>query len=632
MSLTEPVWRCLAKPILLAISTLVAPCVAIGAPTGQFNQTTAVPNSGLVGRSTLSKYERDVLASVLEERHLTLELNPEGKSVESIEVEPLEVFEPADPLPGWLNWFHTTSRTEVIEREVLISAGQHYDQQLVDETARNLRRLKQLSLVLVIPIRSEQRDRVRILVVTKDVWSLRLNESFRVRNAAIEFLSLQLTEENFAGNHLQFAGQYTYDLATNMFGGAVSHQRLFGSHIGASLSINAIQHRATGKFEGSTGALRFAQPLYSTRTKWAWGTSLTWDNRINRRLLPTSAGTYVPRVYRDPSVPNAEPIPYRYRSRLLSWQTAVTRSYGLKQKSNFTFGIEALQRSINAEGLIAEGYSTEAVRRFEQNALEHKNVRIGPFAQLESYRNDYVSMFDIETLGLQEDIQLGPMVFLKFYSGTKRALGTRDLVGISTGIQHSANLAGSLLRLWATHLTELSPERQDRDGLVQAGVRLISPPIGIGRFVYDGGLLYHYQNSRNLRYALGGDTRLRGYPSEQFLGHHVVASNLEFRSRSVKVLEVLFGLVGFYDVGDAFDSMSGLHPKHSIGIGGRATFPQLQRIVGRLDLAFPLSHPVSQDSERWSNIAVFLTVGGQAFPMPVVQGGTTRSPLMTPPD
>jgi len=623
MSHPEGVLRHLASRIVPVIVGLLPNAVAaLPAPPNAWSQRFAA----------LSPYERGVLKSVLDERRLTVELHPEGKTIESIEAEPLEVFEPADPLPGWVNWFHTTSRAAVIEREVLVAAGQQYDQRAIDETARNLRQLRQLSVVLVVPVRSERSNRVRLVVITKDVWSLRLNSSVRARNGTIEYLALQPSEENLAGLHLKFAGQYVYDLSNNTFGGTISHQRLFGSRIRASLNLNAIQYRATGTVEGSSGTFIFGQPLYSTRAAWAWGTSLAWLNHVSRPLLPTPDGAYAPRLYRDNETPNAEPIPYRYHSRIVSWQTFVTRSYGFEQKTNLTFGLESLQRSFDASELLAAGYAPDSVHRFEQNVLERKSVRIGPFAQLDNYRNDFISMVDVETLGLQEDFQLGPRLFLKAYSGTKRALGTRDLVGLSTGLQYTASLAGSLMRVWATHQTELSPKVGDRDGMVQSGLRVVSPSVGIGRFVYDGGLLYHYQNGRNLRYSLGGDGRLRGYPSEQFLGQHLVTSNLEFRTRSLKILEILFGLVGFYDVGDAFDSMRLLHPKHSVGIGGRATIPQLQRVVGRLDLSFPLSSPINQTNERWSPMAIYLAIEGQAFPLPVVQTGTTRSPLLASED
>src|SRR5512133_1798433 len=168
------------------------------------------------GRATvpgsLSQYERDILATVLRERHLELEAHPEEKGIEAVEVEPLDVFEAADPAPGWLNWFHSTTRSAVIEREVLLRTGQLYDQRLVDESARNLRKLKPLSLVLIVPVRARDSKRVRLLVITKDVWSLRVDTAYSSRNYGIERLALQPSEINLFGTHLALAARYEYDV------------------------------------------------------------------------------------------------------------------------------------------------------------------------------------------------------------------------------------------------------------------------------------------------------------------------------------------------------------------------------------------------------------------------------------
>jgi hypothetical protein len=275
---------------------------------------------------------------VLKERNLSIDEHPEGKWIEHIDVEPLDVFEPEEPLPGWVNWFHTTSRPEVIEREVLLHQGQRYSTDLVNETARNLRSLRQLSVVLILPIKSQDNHRVRLLVITKDVWSLRLNSAYRMKNGIFEYLLLQPSEENLAGQHLRISGQYIYDLSTNTFGATVSHQRLFGSRIAALANVNAIENRSSQRIEGTTGAFFFGQPLYSTRTEWAWGTTLTWSHRISRYLLPNGDGGYVYRRFDDPSTTEIENVPYRFRSHVLSWQTAVTRSYGLATKTNLRWG------------------------------------------------------------------------------------------------------------------------------------------------------------------------------------------------------------------------------------------------------------------------------------------------------
>jgi hypothetical protein len=279
-------------------------------------------------------------------------------------------------------------------------------------------------------------------------------------------------------------------------------------------------------------------------------------------------------------------------------------------------GLEANQRKFSAQNLIADGYSPTEISRFERKVLERSDVRIGPFAMLELHKNQYVSLYDVETLGLQEDFQLGSHAFIKIYTSAKRAQATRDIVGVSSGLQYTASLQGSLARIWAIHTAEVSPNRADSEGIIQGGLRLVSPSTGLGRFVYDAGAVYRYLDTRNFRNALGGENRLRGYPSQQFLGRNLVASNLEFRTRSVKLFSVLFGLTGFYDVGDAFDTPGQFAPKQSVGFGARATTPQLQRVAMRLDVAFPLTAPRPALREQWGGVDVLFTLEGQAFPFP----------------
>lgn len=603
--------------------------VAATQPTSNAGVAQGTGSLALAMDSRFSVYERDVLSRVLAQRQEALEEHPDGKWIEDVEVEALDVFTPEDPLPGWLNLWHTTSRAAVIEREILLRRGQRYSSALVEESARNLRGLRQLSLVLAVPVKGTQADRVRVLVVTKDVWSLRLNSAFRLKNRSIEYLQLQLSEENLLGQHLKLATQYAYSMAANSYGLTVSHQRLFGSRIALIAAVNAIEQRSTHEFEGSSGLFYFGQPLYSTRAKWSWGTSLAWSHRIFRHLLPNASGDYEYRRFDDPSTTLDENVPYRYRARQLGWRTFVTRAFGHAVKQQTTLGMEATQRKFDARNLLGDGYSTEAVNRFEERVLERSTTSLGPFAQFEVFRNRYVSLFDVETLGLQEDYPTGPRAFLKAYSASKRAMSSRDFVGLSTGLEYTASFAGALGRIWAIHTSEASPERGDSDGLVQGGLRLMTSPTGLGRFVYDAGGLYRYLDHRHLQYALGGDNRLRGYPSSQFLGRHLVTSNLEFRTRSIKLFEVLFGLVGFYDVGDAFNVPAEFAPKHSVGLGARATAPQLQRVAARLDVAVPLTVPRPALSERWAGIDVLFTLSGQAFPFPTPAPSSQGTPLLS---
>ena len=171
----------------------------------------------------LSAYEQEALEIVLKARHLELEPAPEGKLLEGVDIAPLDVFEPRDPAPAFLNWFHYTTRPMIIERELLMQREQPWVKWRAEEAARRLRALRQLSLVLVVPVKGADSQHVRALIVTKDVWSLRLNTGITYRNGTLEYLLLQPSEENVAGTHLRIAGLYVYDILSNSFGAIASH-------------------------------------------------------------------------------------------------------------------------------------------------------------------------------------------------------------------------------------------------------------------------------------------------------------------------------------------------------------------------------------------------------------------------
>src|SRR5205814_9253257 len=126
---------------------------------------------------------------------------PEGKTIEGIDVVSYDVIEPRDPAPALLNALHVTTRRYVIEREVLLRPGDPYQGVLCDETARNLRGLPQLSLVLCTAIRAKTPGAVRVLVITKDVWSLRLGWDVVYVGNGLEALQLVPTETNLGGTH-----------------------------------------------------------------------------------------------------------------------------------------------------------------------------------------------------------------------------------------------------------------------------------------------------------------------------------------------------------------------------------------------------------------------------------------------
>jgi hypothetical protein len=252
--------------------------------------------------------------------------------------------------------------------------------------------------------------------------------------------------------------------------------------------------------------------------------------------------------------------------------------------------------------------------------------RVGPFVQYHTYSKSYVHLLDFDTLGLQEDYRLGHEAFVNVYPVSHALGSSRDFVGLDASLLYTVKIADGLVRATVESITEAETSALT-DASIEPSLHIVSPTALIGRFVFDAHLLYRYRNYLNQVSYLGGDTRLRGYPTEFFAGKDMANVNLEFRTRSLDLWTAQAGLVGFYDLGDAFHGFSQLRPYDSIGLGARVLFPQLDRLVVRLDVGFPMGEGARIPGMSPASFFIALS---QAFPVPTIgPGGGSASPQLS---
>ncbi|MEP7050734.1 MAG: hypothetical protein ABJB12_10290 [Pseudomonadota bacterium] len=554
--------------------------------------------------SGYSALEQSVIRQKLAERRLTLEPAPEGKRIEAIDIARIDVFDERDPMPDFVNLLHVTTRERVIRRELLFEPGTPYREVLAAETARNLRELVQLSIVLIVPTRGSAPDRVRVLVITKDVWSLRLNWLLQSQNAHINYLVLNPSEENLFGTHAVVGGLFVLDPATYSMGLSLSHRRLFGSHEQAVLGANFIRNRESGEAEGSFGEFRYGQPLYSLDTEWSWGTSVLWRHDIARVFRGVTVRTFDVRVGSE-----VEHIPEQYSRDRLYGGYQLVRSFGRRFKYDLSLGLEASRSAYGTANL--SSYDPRAAALFVRDQLPTSDQRVSPFVQLHAHRTDFSSLIEVETLGLQEDYRRGHDLLLRVFPASSSLGSTRSLLGSIAQLSYTFPVADGLLRpLLGSRLEYASGARNE--ALFEGGLRFVSPRLGFGRLVFDAEVLDHALNYANGKVLLGGDNRLRGYEAGVAQGANLVVANAELRTTSVDLLSAQVGAAAFYDVGDAADALRKLRLKQGAGFGLRILFPEFDRIVFRADWGFPLS-PGYQTFPG----AFFLSFA-QAFAMPHV--------------
>ncbi|MCL2822567.1 MAG: outer membrane protein assembly factor [Polyangiaceae bacterium] len=554
-----------------------------------------------------SPYEQEAIDLVLVEYGFEVELDPEGKLIERVEIVTLPVSEARDPLPGFVNVFHVVSKRKTVERELLVRVGDRYRAVLVDETARNLRSLIQFSVVLCVPVRGTSDDRVGLVVITKDIWSLRLNSDVRYSRGGLESLTLQPAELNVFGTHHTGAVLFRLDPASWATGAQYIVPRVTGYLLRVSGSVNVIVNRDTGKTEGSWGGYSVGRPLLTSRTEWSWYSSTVWKHDVTRRFVDARLALY------DAAVTDVDDgIPYEYRGREVLHRSAVTRSYGWAVKNDFSVGVEYDYRVY--AGMWVDGVAEEALREFRDLRVPTDTTRLSPFLQFDGYSTDYMRVLDMETLGLQEDYQLGHSVAVKVYPAVSGFGSTRSLFGVFVGVHYTVPLGDGLARVGVENTTEVEWEKV-ADGAVRVNARVVSPRLGFGRVLVDTDVLYRYRNYMTSVTWLGGNTRLRGYPSNFFAGEDVVTSNLEYRSKPLDLLTLQLGGAVFYDTGVVWDRGGAFDVHSSVGFGVRALLPQIDRVVMRADVGFPLAeHGLPVGVSPYS----FYLAVGQAFPMPVL--------------
>jgi hypothetical protein len=525
---------------------------------------------------------------------------PQGKRIESLEIARLPVFDEDDPIPDFVNVFHWQTRESAIRRELLFQAGDVYNPELVQETIRNLQLLPQFGVVVVVALKGKTPDSVRVVVVVRDVWTLRLNYQLQGTFKSINYLLINPTEDNLFGTRTSAGALFALQPDRYQLGGLVLHPRIAGSKVDAVAHAGVFINLESGKAEGSTGALALRRDLIALSDEWSFLAGASWlveQTRLysDRRLVRSEQG-----------------IPIEYHTSILLAGAQVTRSFGRQLKFNLTWGIQTSRRAYEATQGV--GVTDQAFAGFVHDELPVSDRRISPFVQLEHFPARYLVTHDVETLALQESIRLGQYASVRVYPAARSLGSSRDLVGSVAWLGYTWALGDGVARAIAGSGIEAADQGKHQAS-AQGQLRLVSPRLGFGRAVLDGAFVSAYENYLNRKVILGGDTRPRGYVSQAFRGASGAAASFELRTSAVNLFSARVGAVAFYDLGGAGPQLTSLTLHQSVGAGVRVLLPYFNREVFRLDWAAPLTPGRGRIPDAPLPGGVYFTFG-QAFDMP----------------
>jgi outer membrane protein assembly factor BamA len=563
---------------------------------------------------TFSSLERSSALRALAARGYEVESSPWGKVIGHVFVYNEDVFAEPTPLLWIGNYLHYTTREQSIRDELTIQAGELWDQARVEESTRRLRDPLYSSVVIAFPVKSREPGKVDLLVVTRDVWSIRLNTNYTIQEGKLTNLSISLSENNFLGHRNVLAGALTMDQGSIAVGPLFIDKNVAGSHLTLSARVDDILTRpnslAAGpyKSEGSDSTISLAKPLWSLASEWGWGVAFTHRYAISRQFLGTSL-----RTYDDPDTPQDDMLPWKYSSKHWNLQANAVRQFGTDIKHQVGGGW-AIDRLLVRP---TDDFPGDDMQRagFIRDVLPRSEVQSGPFVNYAAFTPTYKTFRNISSYDLAEDVQLGPSLSTAltlglhgFGSDYNFARGSLTLsYAFPFGRDGYMAAAGSVgLRLRGDTPVDEHPNVTFIDNSASTTIRVVSPTIGIGRFVEQSTLATQWNNTQNGFLALGSDSGLRGFLINQFIGQRAVQTNVEYRTVPYAIWVLRLGGVLFYDLGGVTDSLATMQLHHDIGVGVRMLIPQTSRQLFRFDLAFPLD-------------TTYLIAGGMLYRYPAGQ-------------
>jgi hypothetical protein len=547
-----------------------------------------------------------------------LDRAPEGKRIERVRIVRLPVFDDDDPVPDFVNWFHAQSREHVIRRELVFTEGDTYASADIEETIRNLQLIPQFGVVVIVPLESRRPGYVNVVVIVRDIWSLRLNFQLEGSPTNIGGLFINPIEDNLFGTRTRLGAVFELVPDRYSLGGLLAHPRILGTKVDAYAYTGMHVGLESGEAEGSFGTFSLYRNFVTLEDKWAFLVGAAWSVEWTRLLDRQQSGILIdyawpPAVEIHDEALRSRGVPLVFRTSVFRGGGELSRAFGRVNKTIVTAGFEGNRRKFKPPAR-PENVTEEQYAAFVAEELPVSDTRLSPFVQLEHKTTRYLATRDVETLELQESFSLGHQAALRVYPAARQLGSSRDLLGTVAWLGYTWALGDGFVRgVGSSNIEQADHGRHQASA--QAAFRYVSPRLHFARVVFDAALVSTYHNYLNRKLVMGGETRPRGYVPLSLRGPSGLGSSLELRTFAINILSARVGGVAFYDLGGVGESVPALRLKQSLGGGVRVLFPQLNRAVFRLDWAAPLTAGASRIPDQPLPGAIYFTFG-QAFDLP----------------
>lgn len=533
----------------------------------------------------MSDFEQEAVDQAMAFYGLSPELSPDNKNINNIFIYTQEPFSKHSGFLSWFDKLHVNTKNSVINRYLLFKKNDHYDAQRIKDSEFYLRRFSHIrSLAVVVPVKSadQRKGTLDILVVTRDILSLRPSFNIDAIGKIITDLSFSLGEYNLLGLNKTLSMGYSYKQAYNLFSSCYFDPLFLGSQFELLIKPSLILAHETLFYEGFLGELELKRPLISRYDKWGF----SFSTAFGAKPVIDFKGDKIRQVLLL-DVANGRKIERRYRWRFGQGRLLFRRSFGLENKKElfFGYGINLKKPLIPKDLDLTQAEEAS----FKKNVLPRDELESFLILGASYFQDRYLTLYGYNNFQLQETKRLGPFVSL---SGE---LASRDLLFSDHNFIRPDFRFSFTHQIYRDSFFNFSFYGETRfdgswsDNMLKGGLSIVSPLWPkVGRLVVDSNLAAVFNNRDNTKFVLGAESGIRGVTSRYYLGDKAFRANVEFRSSSYKLWLVYVGGVLFYDVGSAYNKIKDANATHSLGFGLRILAPQISSQLFRIDLGFPI--------------------------------------------
>lgn len=519
------------------------------------------------------------------------------KYIRTITIKVRDIFDKADQsfLYSMANATKVNTRESVVRRELLFKEGDPYNSFAIEETARNLRLLRYLREIRVVP--TFDGDAVDVFIEAQDTWTLIPGVTYSTGTGR-KNRGVALSDSNFLGTATRLEGRIQQEQERESYGLVFSDPQFMGSRRNFELA-------AFDRSDGTIYSAAYGNPFRSLRQKESWSFNSQIGDTVGR-LFQAGEENYIFRQNNDsfsafytfagPEKKGKDS--FSALSGIYKGQEILSRRYSI----GYAYASDSFYQATNED---FENLDLDPTVVNNDPALLPKNRRFsGPVLRYQNIEPNFLPMNYIDRFDRVEDYNLGDeaLASLQFAPTT---LGSTSNSFIFTGNRSrgwkqsdTAFLRGELggsTRFEDTTFnnTLLRTEWKYYNVIGDwfFGDSFLGRHTLVGNFYVDFG----EKLDRDRQLLLGADNALRGYDENTFEGDKRMVLNLEERAHLADdVLQLIsLGTALFVDVGGTTrDSLSSILTDElyaDAGVGLRIGFPRASGSgIIRIDLAFPL--------------------------------------------